>query len=301
MVWATDSSVASKMENTYFRLLRELPEIERQCKGEAQLIEHAMCSRLLALFFGWDWYQGKIAFRDDADEWMHNQKADTGLNRILYHKRVVQLGDAIFTLLWADFKGGDILRQRFLTRTTRPCYVETEIASLLAYNGFLVEVIGESGVRGQDFDLAASKGGATVSIEITAKEDGPLAVQSIRNTLRSKRTQVPSHRPAVLYMQIPSEWMAPENHGLAIFTEAFGDFFQRSRRFNACVLVWEEVVPFKNGAFSQTNLRACYNNNPRHPFSARYLLAPSPSSDGRNHLAYSFMDWLKSLGSKTPG
>src|SRR5207244_5450332 len=68
--------------NTYISLAQELPEVRQQMNGVRQLIEHAMAARLLTLFFGYDWYQQKIAFRDDPDEWMHNQKGDTGTNRI---------------------------------------------------------------------------------------------------------------------------------------------------------------------------------------------------------------------------
>ncbi len=118
---------------------------------------------------------------------MHDLKGDMVPNRILYARRTIGLGDAIFTLLKGRFKGAGLLRQRFLTRPTKPCFIETEIASLLGYNGLEVEVIGESGMPG--------------------KEDGPLTVQTISNTLKSKRTQVPSIPPAILYMRIPAEWM----------------------------------------------------------------------------------------------
>jgi hypothetical protein len=287
------------MENIYVSLVKELPELERHCKGEKPLIEHAVASRLLCLCFGWEWYERTIAFQDNADEWMHNLKGDTSENRVLYTRRVIQLGDAVFTLLKTNFKGGDILKQRFLTRPIKPCFAETEIAGLLAYNGYQVEVIGESGVRGEDFDLAASKDGVTLSIEITAKEDGPLTVQNILNTLKYKRTQVPSHRPAVLYLRIPSEWMAEPDKNRAIFTEAFQEFSRTSRRFNAYILTWENLVPFLNGAFLSSYMQPCYNHNARHPYSPSHLLTPIPSSDGRVQTTYSFLDWLRTIQSKT--
>lgn len=45
-------------------------------------------------------------------------------------------------------------------------------------------------------------------VEVTAKDSGPLTASTIRNTLDSKRNQVQSNAPAILYVQIPSEWAA---------------------------------------------------------------------------------------------
>jgi hypothetical protein len=287
--------------NIFISLAQELPQVRQQTNGIKQLTAHAMAARLLTLFFGYHWYEQKIAFRDDPDEWMHNQEGDTSTNRILYSRRVIQLGDCIFTLLKGQFKGGDALRNRFLTRQTKPCYIETEIASLLAYNGLQVEIIGESGTRGEDFDLAVTKDGVIVSVEITAKEAGSLTVQTLTNTLKSKRTQFPNNRPAILYIRVPAEWdpSLPENH--AIFNTAFNDFCRGSRRINTIILVWEEVLGFMGGAFTRMTMWACHNNNPRHPYpNVDLFFLPKATHDGQVLLAHSFLDFLEKLEAKKP-
>lgn len=227
---------------------------------------------------------------------MHNQNGDTSANRILYDHRVTQLGDCIFTLLRGQFKGAEVLRNRFLTRQTKPCYIETEIASLLTYNGMHVEVIGESGIRGEDFDLAATKDGVTVSVEITAKEPGPLTVETLTNTLKAKRTQVPDSRPAIFYIRVPAEWdpTLPENH--VIFNKSFNEFCRGSRRINTIILVWEELLDFMRGGFTQMTMWSCHNNNPRHQYSnVDLFFLPKPAHDGRVSLARSFLDFLEEL------
>jgi hypothetical protein len=171
----------------------------------------------------------------------------------------------------------------------------------LAYNGLQVEIIGESGIRGEDFDLAATKDGVTVSVEITAKEPGPLTLQTLTNTLKSKRTQVPDNRPAVLYIRVPAEWdpSLPENH--AIFNAAFNDFCRGSRRINTIVLVWEEVLGFMGGAFTPMTMWACHNNNPRHPHpNVDLFFLPQAAHDGQVFLAHSFLDFLEKLEAKKP-
>jgi hypothetical protein len=53
------------------------------------MTEHAMCARLLCLCFGWDWYQQRIAFQDDPDEWMQNLKHDADPLRRIIHDSLV--------------------------------------------------------------------------------------------------------------------------------------------------------------------------------------------------------------------
>lgn len=91
------------------------------------------------------------------------------------------------------------------------------------------------GVRGEDFDLRVSKDGLKVSVEVTSKVDGPLTVRTVKNTLHSKRNQVPPDYPAVLYLHIPADWMRDEAANMAILNEAINAFAHRSPRFNAFV------------------------------------------------------------------
>jgi hypothetical protein len=90
----------------------------------------------------------------------------------------------------------------------RALFAEAEIASLLIRNKVPVRIIGESGTRGEDFDMLATVRGVPVSIEVTAIEEGAImSPRSILNRLRSKRKQVPPTRPAILYVVVPSAWM----------------------------------------------------------------------------------------------
>jgi hypothetical protein len=198
------------MANLIEFLCEELDRVEVQAKEIPQLVEHGMASRLLALVFGYDWYERRIKFRaEHPDDWMLNgsdawltaNPMDNDVRRIAHAHRVIRLADAVFTLISGRAKGFDVLKDRFLSRPTKPCFIEAEIASLLVCNGFQIEIIKEHGIRGGDFDLLASKDGTTISVEVTSKIDGPLTVQTISNTLHAKRDQVPPDRPAVLYMQ----------------------------------------------------------------------------------------------------
>ena len=252
------------MVNPFAMLASELAETEEKCKRQRQLMNDNG-QPPSSDGFRYNWHERKILFRSDPDEWMLNRKGDTGQDRYLYFDRVIRLGNALFTLLHEDCKGYDVLRQRFHSRATKPCFVEMEIASLLALNGLSVDIRQETGMRGEDFDfLATTSLGVSLGVEVTAKDAGPLTVESVINTLRKKRTQVP-HRPAVMYIRVPAEWMKPHARARRIFSQAFQAFFTSSKRFNAIVLVWEMARHYgPNGAFCGMIMEPCYNNRPRH-------------------------------------
>jgi hypothetical protein len=89
------------------------------------------------------------------DEWFKAHPVDgTDIRRGLHFYRVVRFSDALFTVGLGRISGFDVLRKRLRERTDmRALFAELEIASLLVKNKATVNVIGESGTRGQDFDL----------------------------------------------------------------------------------------------------------------------------------------------------
>lgn len=275
--------VSSGMTDFAKFLCEELSRVEQQTSGIPQLVEHAMASRLLCLIFGLSWYERRIKFCSDqpdgwmlngSDTWLSTHPIEQDVRRIVHTHRVIRLGDAWFTLLRARAKGLDVLKERFISRPTQPCFIEAEIASSLVIKGFEVEIVKEHGRKGQDFDILATKGEIAVSVEVTSKLEGPLTIATIRNTLNAKRRQVPPDRPAALYLHIPPDWTRPGS--FALLQKACADFMKGSRRFNALVFVWEEVLPRVGGGIPTMATCACFNERPRHPFEDRELFEIQP-------------------------
>ncbi len=281
-------------------LMRELPLVEAKAAGRRVILEQGMAARLIFLVLGRDWYQKRVMFRPDPDDWMLNGNdawlettaIPDDVRRIVYTHRVVRLADALYTLITGQAKGLDLLRRRLQTRPTKPSFIETEIASLLVFQGFELEVVGEKGKRGDDFDFLATRGGITVSIEVTSKNVDSLSPKTLRNTLFKKRNQVPPGQPAVLYIHIPAKWMRDARVTQSIFNEALIDFMTRSRRFNAVIFVYEEVIPWLDGGFPRMALRACFNERPRWPFPERNLFEAREIAEGNFSMARSFLDEL---------
>jgi hypothetical protein len=293
-----DPKAPPPSENFFLNLAKHLTDLESKTSGVRQVVEVGVASVFLAAVLGRDWFDLKAKPQAIYDEWMQNRLKLEGINWIIYFHRLVRLADSLFTLVNDGVTGFDILRKRFQERPTKSCYIEAEIASLLTFNGFRVQIIGESGMRGRDFDFTANRDEISLSVEVTGKEGKPLTVSTIRNTLTKKRTQIPPNRPAVVYMHLPGIWMRDRAKAQAIFTKAFNEVFRKSHRFNGVFLVWEDVVPMESGGNSETYLWPCYNNHPRHSFDKWDLLNLRTDSKGRPSFAVSLYDFLKGVQAK---
>jgi hypothetical protein len=272
------------------------------------MVEHYMACRFIGAVMGRDWSAGKLPLCDSPDPWMLNgndawlratNNRPIDVRRVVYQSRVVRLADCFYTLIAGKFSGFDILRERFRTRETKPCFIEAEIASMLVVNGFEVEVKKESGKLGADFDLAASYRGEPINIEVTAKKDDTtLTAKTLTNTLNQKRKQLPDDAPAALYLHVPADWMhAPNTYD--VLNAAIVPFVRGSARLNVIVFVWEFITPFLDGGFTNMIMRPCFSNGARHPFSALDCLAgPITQENGHVGTAYKFFDWYEANYSK---
>jgi hypothetical protein len=250
-------------------LMESLSAFERESDDRLN-VERGVAAALLRLIFEADWFAKHVELSDSPDPWMLNasQKWITShpvpqpdLRPLVYSNRVVRLGDAWFTLVKHEFKGLETLRQRFLKRNdTRASFTETEVASLLIYNGCSVRAVEELGIRGHDFDLAATIRGVEVSVEVTSIDEGPLLLSRVLNKLHGKRNQVRFDRPAVLYVHIPEAWMRQRSFAVLVMGAAIRRFFIKSRRYNMIVFIWD--IKSANGTV-QTFFQPVFNNRAR--------------------------------------
>jgi hypothetical protein len=292
----TAANATAPRQNIFVELAEYMTQLESSTSGVRQVVEVGLASAFLQVFMGTDWRSRHIRPVAAPDKWIENrlQSDATNTSWITHFDRTVKLANAFFTLLHSEAVGLEFLRRRFHTRPTKPCFIEAQIASLQVANGFRVEIVGESGLRGRDFDLTARRDGMALNIEVTGKDEIPLSAKTIRNTLTSKRTQLPTTVPAIVYMHVPANWMQDKKAAQAIFSEAFNDVFSRSRRFSAVVLVWEYVMATPDGGTSSVEVWPCYNNNARHPLDLDLLDLPL-DADGRPKFANSIYDFLKEV------
>lgn len=254
------------------QLADELIEAGERLEDDLLGLHYRMAFCIIRFYLGEPWATQKVRLQHEFDPFMLNEFDEGSDNRFTHQNRVTQLGDALFRL--RNCTNFDVLCERFRSRDTKPCFTEAQIADSFANNGFQIEIVQETGVRGADFDFIAHGTCQDISVEVTAKEQAPLTVAMVKNTLTEKRSQVPADRAAILYIIIPEEWAADAHVAETTFSEALGNFFEGSRRFNAVVLVWEATLALGEGRIFALTYRPYENPLSRHPIDDTSFLRP---------------------------
>lgn len=233
----------------------------------------AMAYPIIFYYLGNPWYKERACLSDDPDPFMLNERDEEGENRWVYQDRLVGLADALFQL--RDCKNFDALRERFWERETKPCFTEATIAKNFSSGGFEVEIVRESGVKGEDFDFVARKGSLEITVEVTAKEATKLTAETVRNSLKKKRKQVPGDRPAILYVIIPEKWTENGDDAYKILSNAVEDHFRSSKTFTAICFVWYAKVNLGGGRIFALTYHPFEHPSPRFPVENLKFLRPN--------------------------
>lgn len=254
------------------KLTEELTEAAEKWGGDPHSMYYGMAVRVIRFYLGDEWVERKIILQEQPDPFMLNEFDERSENRFIHMTRVALLGDFLFRL--RSSRNFEVLLKRLTDRPTKPCFYELEIANIFHEKGFSIEIVKETGTRGQDFDFIARTDGDQINVEVTAKEDVPMGDSTIKNTLFDKRNQLPNDNPAILYVIIPTAWTddGPLIEDLA--RKSIEDFFTRSRRISVVVFYWERAFKIGEGRLMTSVFRHYVHPNPRHPVSDLSFLTP---------------------------
>jgi hypothetical protein len=205
-------------------------------------------------------------------------------NRLTHQRRVITLADAIFGLRASV--GHDSMVRRLRERDVKACYFEATTAAQFIDDGFSVAITNEVGVRGADFDFSAICGCQNIAVEVAARDDGQLSVQTIANTLKGKRSQFPKDRPGILVIVLPDEWAQNTAVAEQILTNTTRQFLARdTQRINAVAYVWSRTILLPQGRVIADAIRPYFNPNPRHPIADMGFLTPQNGDLNGLHIA----------------
>ena len=141
-------------------------ELRKSAQTDADLLAKSYRAAFLILrhYLGTAWVDEHIKLNNRACSFMLNDRNEQSEDRFTHMHRVIALGDSIFGLRCSI--GLEHLCQRFLDRDVRPCYFEANTAAQLNDDGFAIEILRETGCRGSDFDLSATRANETIAVEV---------------------------------------------------------------------------------------------------------------------------------------
>ncbi|PRY65563.1 hypothetical protein B0H98_10287 [Vreelandella songnenensis] len=169
---------------------------------------HVMSGYIIEQTLGLDWYRknGALGGRR-APPFDQSMKEEVlALDNYLNFFR---LGHMLFLL--RDTPGFEQLLADLSRREFEPVFFELHAAALLVQNGYPIQFIRPTGVKGEDYDLRANVDGQLVAVEVKARRAGPIKhSRSMRNALKKAKEQLPRTSPGVICIAISTEYDAEE-------------------------------------------------------------------------------------------
>jgi len=226
-------------------------------------------------FLGKDFSDRYIAPSNNPNPYMMNGFDTDPGSRFLYQDRVIRFADYLYRL--QGEQGFDILLERFTSnRDMRSVNLEAMVANYFKKHQFDVEILRLTGVKGRDFDFTAMRNVDVFNVEVTGCTNDKFSARNLTNVLNSKRKQLPSTGPALLYCILPQEWLShyPDlNFGLFHVT---CNFYEISKRINAVIYVMSQIRRIGSGAAFFDVFAPITNPNARFKPDLSFLFQDKP-------------------------
>lgn len=213
-------------------------------------------------------YSGK--FPDQFNDPFIKKKVDhNGHVDPAYVERITHLAECLFYMSDEPTFGAAI--RRLLERDVRPVFFELSATGFFKRRGFRVTINEETGVKGKDFDfIAQTPDGTLINVEASEFLSQTFSINALINKLLSKRKQVPTDKPAILFLHVHSSWYDLNDISFCLMKTTF-DFFRRSKRYNAVIFQVEICGNAGEGFFWLIHLEPIMNPSPRHPIDTGFI------------------------------
>jgi hypothetical protein len=183
--------------------------------------------------------------------------------------------------------------RRFQGRDFRSTFFELYAARLFQRGNFVLHAIPETGMKRADFDFRAVRRlkitvakpyilTKHINVEVTALTAPRVSIRTVQNALNTKRKQLPTDAPAVIFCVHPESWLDAANdlQG-SVLTEAAKSFFSRSKRVNAIVFATERHLPLSDRSHGAIVLMTnrIVNDRARHAMNSLDFMDSNQSLD----------------------
>ena len=187
---------------------------------------------------------------------------------LLYAARIIQIAGAVFAL--RNEPGFPEICRRLATRPLLAAFFEAKGAQLFQEIGFSISARPETSTKGSDFDFSIAVDGAEANVEATAFTGEQFSRNSVRNTLRQKRKQLPDDKPGIIVCFVPRRWR-PSVWDIQWELKTLGEQFLRgTRRINHLYFNEEMMFRTHQGALA-TGMHCLHYTNMTPRISAPIL------------------------------
>lgn len=132
--------------------------------------------------------------------------------------------------------------RRLRQRNLRATFYEVFAARILSEAQYKIHAQPETYTKGQDYDFCALKDGQQINIEVTTLAEKQFSSKTIPNSLHKKQKQLPKDLPAIIFVGLPTQWIAEPQDWDTYLMQVSHDFFRGSQRINAVVFIEERFL-----------------------------------------------------------
>lgn len=170
---------------------------------------HYVALYILIELLGSQWATDHLTFHNDEQFLKSKSKEFRDIDS--FFLRVMSLAEMLLNL--QDIAGFSGCLELLARGDIESAFAELEVGKLLSMRGVRFSFNKRTLVAKADFDLIVFfQNGDQGFAETKCKaEQGPLTEQSIRNSLRQARSQLPNDGPGIIFMKIPEVWIARED------------------------------------------------------------------------------------------
>lgn len=209
---------------------------------------YTLAVRTLVSTFGNDWAEHHVLASDGRSPFFRNLEAAAG-DESFHRARVVDLAETILNLQKVPGLI-DVLREMRLGHI-EDRFAELEVGKMLALAGTTFNFVTPGGPRGSSYDLRIATSAGEVCADVKCRIESNLnkSANSILNTLKVARTQLPDDQMGAFFLKFPQTW-APNGDIkplIPMLEQAARDFLRGTRRVIAVVMYFNVVLPVGGG------------------------------------------------------
>ena len=183
---------------------------------------------ILKHYFGQAWTD---RFIDSGTAILNFLKIDESspLRREITIFHIIDLGEVIFNL--QGIKGFSDCIARMGAGVIEGTYAELDFGRMLYLNQVPFRFVAPSGVKGADYDIEIFyPDGVVACADAKCKIEGTaVSYNTITNTLKDARRQLPEDQPGIAFVKIPNAWMQESDFDATALAAA-RDFLRNTRR-----------------------------------------------------------------------
>jgi hypothetical protein len=222
---------------------------------------YAMAMEVILTTLGPDWWKKNCLLSSAEPDPFLRTDDKTEAGRYEHQDRAIRLGHMLYAL--KDCVGFETFVEKLKSRNVESVFFELLAASSLQKSGLAVSFVQETGVKGEDYDLLATKDGFTVHVEAKSRRGELILSEStLENALRVARRQLPAIGPGIIFVWIPVEWTQNPDVESAV-GRVIESFFRNTKRVNSVVVLWESWMVVSMGKAKAVLVRQYDNPNAR--------------------------------------